>query len=167
MALGWSPWHSLLSWNGHLRPGTVRSTTKRHQGKEGNHYISTQHHGAPWHLSPKWVTWLLVSSRCLRRLSWWDFCSLPSPSLPVPNFPSACLTYPWDLDAVCWTLAPLGPRKLLLTLAVPSQISLKPLPHPLSRTRCNYQPSTSSGLTSTFPLLYHRGRGDCTLVPWS
>lgn len=53
---------------------------------------------------------------------------------------SACLMYLWDLDALCCVLAPLGPQKLLLTLAVPSQTSSKPLPHPLARHNVTISP---------------------------
>ena len=75
---------------------------------------------------------------------------------------SAHLTYLWDLGALCWTPAPSGPQKPLFILAVPGQPAFEPLPHPLVRAWCDHQPSTSGGLTSTLPLPFLGGRGDCT-----
>lgn len=80
---------------------------------------------------------------------------------------SACLTYLWNLGALCWRPVPSGPRKPLFTLAVPSQAASEPLPCPLIRARCDHQPSRSGGLTATFPFPLLGVRGDCTPGPCS
>lgn len=55
-------------------------------------------------------------------------------------------------------LCPRDPKNHHLLLLCPAKLASEPLPHPLKRARCDRQPSTSGGLTSTVPLSLPRRR---------
>lgn len=141
--------------------------TEKHQKKASGQREQPahhQHHGVPQKLSPKSATWLWVSLLLPTEVG---PTSSPSTFIACPKLPVSPLDLPMGFRCPLRNTCPLRAPKPLFTLAVPSQASSEPLPHPLVRTRCDHQPSTLGGLTSTFPLPFPGGRGDCTPGPRS
>lgn len=135
----------------HMMVKDAKDHHKRLQGKGRKHHISlpsimVHHEPHPSHLRGDV---LLVPTQA----ELVGPASLPSPSLSVPNCPSAHLTYLWDLASLCWTPAPSVPQKLRFTLCCAQPNCLwATSPSLYKDTQCDHQPSTWGGLTTTFPL---------------
>lgn len=153
----------LLSRNGHLRPDTLRSITKRPQGKERNHDIPLPSVVMPrelFHLGAG------LPPRCPHRMSWWDLCPLPSPSMPVPNCPSARLTYLWDFRCpLLNACAPRTPKPTIYSCCAQPSLPPSHFPTPLNRhgVTVSPPPRVASPPRFLFPFL----RDDCTPGPCS
>lgn len=112
------------------------------------------------------ATWEWMSPCFACRLSWWDLC-------PSADLHGLSQTAHQPTRPVCGiqlpsaeSLHPQGPKGQNSLFAVLSQTASEPLPHPFMRTRCDHQPCTWCGLTTTlplppmFPLPFLGGRGE-------